>query len=232
MRRNFLILFTVSVALSGCVNTIPPQTPAAHEDATTLNSNATPENSNSASRAIVATSQSIDETWSNGTFKAEYPVFNQPKFDDVIALKISELKENAAAFASNPDFTSETVVVEIQTKVIQAVHGVDLLFTIYSNVMGTVHPNERVETLSLDADGNRLTADTLLANADLKAILHNLSNKLQAENPGYAISVEDYIAPTLENFRHAVRNSTGGIRIYFDEEYLPHAIGTVFIDVP
>ena len=179
----------------------------------------------------VQTLMIVDET-DEGRFVATYPQFGNAGVDAVVKAKVDEIYSQGKALIDDPDFAGQKVSVEVKYDIVNETDGVDILFTIDSNVEGAEHPNEVVETLVVDETGRVLPPEELLNGADFDVLLTKAEDKIKADNPEFArLDMHSYVKPEISSFRHVVRNDKGGLTVYFDSELLPHVDGVVFVDL-
>ncbi len=154
----------------------------------------------------VQTLMIVDET-DEGRFVATYPQFGNAGVDAVVKAKVDEIYSQGKALIDDPDFAGQKVSVEVKYDIVNETDGVDILFTIYSNV-------------------------ELLNGADFDVLLTKAEDKIKADNPEFArLDMHSYVKPEISSFRHVVRNDKGGLTVYFDSELLPHVYGVVFVDL-
>lgn len=173
----------------------------------------------------------IKDKYDSGTFTAEYPHFSIEAFDSAVVEKIRAIQTKMEELIKDPDFADREVTVEVGYRIVNRFNGVDILFRIYSNVEGAAHPNEVVETLTIDGAGRILTPEELLKGVDLDVLSMKIEDKIASEFPEYArLDIRAYVKREIVNFRHVVRNDRGGRTVYFDSELLPNVYGVVAVD--
>lgn len=179
----------------------------------------------------VQTLMIVDDS-AEGRFAATYPQFGNAVVDAAVKAKVDEIYSQGKALIDDPDFAGQKVVVEVKYDIVNETDGVDILFTIDSNVEGAAHPNEVVETLVVDEMGRVLPPEELLNGADFDVLLTKAEDKIKSDNPEFArLDMHSYVKPEISSFRHVVRNDKGGLTVYFDSELLPHVYGVVFVDL-